>query len=249
MPGVRRYLAVADWDRLQYHKQLRNPPWTRLHQDWLTHYGFSQLSLPQWGVLFGMHMLAARTGNRIPYDVAWIAKQFSKRSSPVSKVILNLISTGFLLEFEATPDSKENNVIGFIRDAGVALPEPEGRGRGSTERSFGGSASLKASSSDPPPAARKTENSDPLSPPRPDVTELIDDVARQKRATNSKRRGHSNGKDHRSFDQLKASVREYARNLKSTDRQEIWKLGKQRLQMSEPQFAAAWKQLLEDGEL
>ncbi len=125
--GPRKFLAVTDWNKLQYHKQLTNPPWTRLHQDWLTDYRFSQLSLQQRGVLFCMHMLAARSANKIPFDVPWIAKQFGCKSSAVSKVVLNLISTGFLLEFAETQESKGINSLPFVYDVEAAPPEGEQR--------------------------------------------------------------------------------------------------------------------------
>ena len=158
----RKFLAVADWEKLQYHKKLSNPPWTRLHQGWLDDYRFTGLSLQQRGVLFCMHMLAAKTANRIPYDIRWIANQLGCKSSAGSKVILNLISTGFLLEFAETPETKGINSLPFVYDVEAALPEEEQR-KNRTELEQKGNPPVDKNSIDLPdmsPSGRGRDNRD-----------------------------------------------------------------------------------------
>lgn len=230
-----KYLAVTEWNTLQYHKKLTNPPWTRLHQAWLSDYRFSQLSLQQWGVLFGMHMLAARTGNRIPYDCAWIAKQFGKRTSPVSKVILNLISAGFLSEFEEHPSTKKINRLSFISDAGVALQEGEEGKEGNTEQKGNSVSPFFDESHEPNRASQGVTrsatglNTYPSSP--------------QFDCTNQRRR------DPRDFETIKTRVLHVAQKFNTTDADTVLRFAGQSLKISPKQCQTAVKQLIEDGKL
>ena len=244
----RKYLSVAHWEKLQYHKKLENPPWTRLHQAWLTDYGFSQLSLQQWGVLFGMHMLAARTGNKIPYDPAWIAKQFSKRSSPVSKVILNLISTGFLLEFEEVPDSKENSHLRFISSADATFPEGEGEGDSDSDSDSKGGASadgarttVGADDNDSDPNGLETDV--PLSLPTPSRTRTRQSESIGVVMSN---RG-SRGKDPRSWDQLTDAARPIVRKYGITEADQLFIMAGRSLGLSKKQCPPVIDRLKQEG--
>ncbi|MDJ0711292.1 MAG: hypothetical protein QNJ14_12915 [Woeseiaceae bacterium] len=84
-------------------------PWTRLHRDWLEDYDFTQLSMTTRGVYFCLHMLAARSANRVPLDYSWIGKKIVTRPQDVGKAIAALQRVGLVEEFVEDVETCRNN--------------------------------------------------------------------------------------------------------------------------------------------
>lgn len=86
-------LKIRNWDKFQHYKDKNGPvPWVKLHTQLLSDYEFLGLSEVEQCRLIKIWLLAGRTGNRIPYDKAWVARQIGART-----VDLDLyISRGFL---------------------------------------------------------------------------------------------------------------------------------------------------------
>lgn len=96
-----KYIRVVNW-RTYQHYQKRTPPWIKLHFNLLSSYAFEGLSDScKWHVV-GLFLLAGRTGNRIPLDVRWIAKEIgAKRTIDFTRIF----ASGLLEECtqDATP--------------------------------------------------------------------------------------------------------------------------------------------------
>lgn len=228
----RKFLRVVDWDKLQYHKKLEYPPWTRLHREWLSDYRFCSLNLHQRGLLFCMHMLAARTANRIPYDLRWISNALTTRHTAVTQTLHKLIAKGFLTEFEVPLDSREDKHLRFVSSADTTSPEGR-RERGESDSNKEGTPSPVDKSISPAPSA--------LQAAMKRVTDRMDITPSTSRRT----KGH----DSRSFDHLKSELLPIAIKLESNDHTYIHKLAGQRLRMTEKQCEIAVKQLIQDGKL
>lgn len=90
-------------------------PWTCLHRDWLEDYDFTNLSLTNRGVLFCLHMLAARFDNRIPLDHRWIGHKIAAPPHVVGKAIATLTRVGLVAEFaEDTQTSRNKDLVQIL---------------------------------------------------------------------------------------------------------------------------------------
>ena len=125
MSGPRRFLRVANWNRIQNPKRRNKMPWTCLHRDWLEDYEFTNLSLTNRGVLFCLHMLAARSNNRIPLDHRWIGHKIAARPQVVGKAVVTLMRIGLIEEFVEDKDTGKNNDLVQILGARTTPAEGE----------------------------------------------------------------------------------------------------------------------------
>jgi hypothetical protein len=73
-----RYLQIRDLDKYQHYKN-RNPPWVKLHGEQLDDYEFQQLPDAVKFHALALTYLAAKTGNKIPNDAAWVAAKIGAR--------------------------------------------------------------------------------------------------------------------------------------------------------------------------
>lgn len=83
---------MANVAERQHYKD-RSPSWIKLHADVLEDYAFSCLQDASKAHLMLLWLLASRTGNRIPYDPAFIAQKIGA-SEPVDVEVL--IQHGFI---------------------------------------------------------------------------------------------------------------------------------------------------------
>jgi len=70
------YFRIRNFEKFQHYKH-RNPPWIKLYRDLWRDIEFSRLSDSSKAHLIGMFMLASRTGNKIPFDSAWLARELA----------------------------------------------------------------------------------------------------------------------------------------------------------------------------
>lgn len=87
-----KYLQIRDLDKYQHYKN-RNPPWVKLHGEQLDDYEFQQLPDAVKFHALALTYLAAKTGNKIPYDVNWVASRIGAQD-PVN--LDALMAYGFL---------------------------------------------------------------------------------------------------------------------------------------------------------
>lgn len=73
-PRVAEYLSVRDFDKLQHYKD-RALIWIKLHVTLLDDYEFQQLPDETKYHYIGLLLLAARMGNRLPNDAAYLSRQ------------------------------------------------------------------------------------------------------------------------------------------------------------------------------
>lgn len=98
-----RYLCVKNWEEFQQYKD-REPKWIKLHRGLLRDYDFGVLSDKQKGQLMLIWLLAAETGNKVPYDAEWIKTQTQMREKPDLE---QLVTSGFLFVYESVQDCTE----------------------------------------------------------------------------------------------------------------------------------------------
>lgn len=92
MPAL--YLKVKNLDRYQHYKD-RNPPWVKLHRDFLSDYDLRQCST-QSRLLFACCLiLASETGNLIPNDANYLSQRTGLDVQ--EQDITSLIHKGMLL--------------------------------------------------------------------------------------------------------------------------------------------------------
>lgn len=103
-----QYLQIVNWDSFQHYRD-RNPPWIKLHNQILENYEFTQLPDTAKGHLFGLWLLASRTGNKIPLDHKWIA---NKLNATVKVDIDRLFKSGFLMLHPDSDVLAERSTIG-----------------------------------------------------------------------------------------------------------------------------------------
>ena len=67
------YFSVNNWDKFQHYKD-RNPPWIRLYTALLDDYKFQKLAKNNQRVLILLWLVAAKTGNEIPFDIPYLER-------------------------------------------------------------------------------------------------------------------------------------------------------------------------------
>jgi hypothetical protein len=86
------YLEVVNWTELQHYKN-RDPLWIKLYRRLQDKYEWLKLPDASKGHLVGIWILAAKLGNKVPADPAWIAERIGA-TEPVDLQVL--ITSGFL---------------------------------------------------------------------------------------------------------------------------------------------------------
>lgn len=64
-------ISIKNWDEFQHYKD-RNPPWIKFYHSLLDDYSYACLRDDSKLLLISLYLLAAKTGNKIPYDLKWI---------------------------------------------------------------------------------------------------------------------------------------------------------------------------------
>ena len=100
------HIEIVNWSEYQ-HYTYRNPPWIKLHSKVLDNYEYGCLPDASKLLLISLWMLASKTGNKIPYDLAWI----SAKSMIKSKIDLEPLEKANFI----------NIVADCVHDASMAL--------------------------------------------------------------------------------------------------------------------------------
>ncbi len=75
-----KYLCVRKWDEHQHYKD-RDPSWIKVYNRLLDDFDFLALSEVAQAQLLKLWLLASRTDNRIPYDLAFITSKIGARTA------------------------------------------------------------------------------------------------------------------------------------------------------------------------
>lgn len=86
------FVTIVNWERFQHYRD-RNPPWIKLHTSVLENYEFQRLPDADQLLLVKLWLLAARTDNRIPFDLPWIQQRLGLRAPPD---LSRLAASGFI---------------------------------------------------------------------------------------------------------------------------------------------------------
>jgi len=113
------YFQVRNWDKFQHYKD-RNPPWIKLHTELLYDYKFICLQDASKLQLMLIWMLAAKTQNKIPCDVAFIQNALNTKADID---LQPLFDAGFI-------EIAEEDSNALAEDKQSAIPEER---RGETE--------------------------------------------------------------------------------------------------------------------
>lgn len=92
------YFRVKSWERFQHYKR-RNPPWIKLYTSLLDDYDFGCLHDASKLLALCILMLAAKTGNKLPIDEAWLHKKTGLDQMPD---LSPLFDCGFIVRIEAS---------------------------------------------------------------------------------------------------------------------------------------------------
>jgi hypothetical protein len=74
-----KYLRVKKWDEHQHYTD-RDPPWIKVYNRLLDDYDFLSLAESAQSHLVKLWLLASRTDNKIPYDLAFITTKIGAKS-------------------------------------------------------------------------------------------------------------------------------------------------------------------------
>jgi hypothetical protein len=84
-----RFLRIVNWDRFQHYRD-RNPPWIKLYRDLLTSQTWVTLDDAGRVLAIACMMLAAATGNKIPFDPAYVRRVAYLNRDPDFSALLSL---------------------------------------------------------------------------------------------------------------------------------------------------------------
>ena len=84
--------AIPEWKTLQHYTK-RNPPWIKLHADWLNNYEFSAMNDAEQAALFKLFLVASRHDNQIPADTKWLKNRYGIKPKAIERLLL----LGFLV--------------------------------------------------------------------------------------------------------------------------------------------------------
>lgn len=121
-----KVLSIKNFTLYQHYKD-RRPPWVKLHASVLDDYAFACLQDASKAHLMLLWLLASQCDNKIPYDLAWIARKLGS-TSPVD--IEELISLGFI---EVSDDASK--LIAPRKRIAMVETEGETETEGEKERS------------------------------------------------------------------------------------------------------------------
>lgn len=147
-----RYLSIKNFDKHQHYKD-RRPPWIKLHAEVLDDYAFSCLQDASKAHLMLLWVLASKLDNRIPYDLAFIARQIGA-TSPVD--VEELVLQGFIAV-------SQDDSAALAPRKRSAMPEAEAEAE--AKREAKGSAVAAGASAPSPPAAAPAEAPAAVDPP------------------------------------------------------------------------------------
>lgn len=85
-------ISIKNWDEFQHYKD-RNPPWIKFYHSLLDDYEYSCLQDDSKLLLISLYLLAAKTSNKIPYDLKWIQTKAMLNKKPK---LQPLIDFGFI---------------------------------------------------------------------------------------------------------------------------------------------------------
>lgn len=84
-----RFRRIVNWDRFQHYRD-RNPPWIKLYRDLLTSQTWVTLDDAGRVLAIACMMLAAATGNKIPFDPAYVRRVAYLNQDPDFSALLSL---------------------------------------------------------------------------------------------------------------------------------------------------------------
>jgi hypothetical protein len=166
-------LSLVGWERFQHYRD-RDPPWVKLYRDLLTSESWVLGTDTSRLVQVASVLLAARYGNKIPFDWKLIRKVASLDCTPeqFSEAVSHLATYGFL-EIQQVPDAQprmEQSASAVLAKCSSEAEGEKRQSRGETEER-GGARSSRAPSAKRVPedftltdqrrATAKTEGVDP----------------------------------------------------------------------------------------
>jgi len=99
----KQFFQVKNWDKFQQYKD-RDPKWIKLYRDVLDDYEFEALTEVQQIHLVKIWLFAAKVGNKMPFDPAWIGRKIGAKS----KVDLEqLVTSGFICLYKSVQNCTE----------------------------------------------------------------------------------------------------------------------------------------------
>lgn len=101
--ALMEFFSVRNWERFQHYKE-RNPPWIKLHTTVLDDPQIFNLTDAQRYHLFGIWLLAARTGNLIPFDSDYVRNRINSKCEIDLK---HLLDHGFIFIASETQAESE----------------------------------------------------------------------------------------------------------------------------------------------
>jgi hypothetical protein len=114
--------SVKNFEKFQHYKD-RNPPWIKLYNELLDDYEFGRLPDASKMHLIAIWLLASRSGNKIPYDSAWVARRINANT----KVDLTLLACSGFIVVDQQVQGEEQDASTMLSDrAQDACLETEG---------------------------------------------------------------------------------------------------------------------------
>jgi hypothetical protein len=136
-----QYLSVANLSKYQHYSK-RNPPWVKLHREFITDYTIRTFSIPTRFLFSCLWLIASETENKIPYNLAWLSERIGMK---VTALILEPLLASSLcsvsVSVSVSPLSlTENSAVlaGGKQDASVVLAESSSLLREKFERFWAG---------------------------------------------------------------------------------------------------------------
>lgn len=129
--------SVKDFEKFQHYKD-RAPPWIKLYNELLDSYNFAQLPDHARFHLLAIMLLASRSGNKIPYDPAWVGCRIN---STVEVDLDILLSLGFIVSDQQLRLPEQVASTTLAKRLSREREEGEER-RGETEKKDGASAPI-----------------------------------------------------------------------------------------------------------
>ena len=231
--STRQFLRVVNWGLFQGQDELRRKPdppwaWCRLPRSLLNNPVFVALTWPQRGAFAWLLLLAAETGNLIPFEAKWLRS----RAQLDARLLASLIDLGVIEKIALRSDSPKIKALRrtFAGHRPVKNRLQEGEGEGETDLD---------KDSPSPKSSSKSESGGADDGQKDGLISSLPAPAPKKK----------NGRqDDREFEVINALVLELATKLRTTDPARIQKLGHSR-KISLKQCAVAINQLRERGKL
>lgn len=159
-----RWFKIVGIERMQHYRD-RNPPWVKLHTELLDSYAFGSLPDATKAHAMGLILLAARNGNKLPWDSCWIGQRL-QATAPVD---LNaLLAAGWIELIDDTAEHASNPLATCKQPASESLASrvPAHSREGEAEREREGEQSRAEST---PPARARGDDDDAAAEPASDT--------------------------------------------------------------------------------